>query len=419
MSSISFFYLSICSLFLLLSCEEKSTTTPTVKLPKAQLSTQRLFLNTTINRLRVRQTPDLEGAVLKILSTGQIVEYKHDSTLFNTAIDYNNQAYNSSWYKIKTNDNTEGWVYAAFLSLLPTEENQSYLQKKEAEELKELSNLNNTGLLQKKGRKKETPVQLALVEQYQKYVDKLPKNDPKSISKAISKYKSSIIGRNSNTCDAAYVVFDDFYQQVLLFVRPQVAGKYQHLYDEVKRYHSSTMLHDDFCQTLHNNGFNFGLQDGKVILVENVDYLYRIFYRECSMTMRTWMNQYQKEIPNFWLDNERLCIPPKTLVRWVLSWNYFVVQYPQFVWHKRAKKQLNLQLNLLLKGNTSTLIFDDKTKEIRADFLEAYQFIVDNYPKSTLGKAFGNYLQVLEENDRQFSDNLIQLQNKIIEEFSS
>lgn len=418
MSPYSFFYFSICSFFLLTSCEEKSTPPLTKELPKAQVSIQRLFLKTNINRLRIRQTPDLEGAVLKILSIGQVIEYKHDSTLFNTAIQYKNEAYNSSWYKIKTNDNTEGWVYAAFLSLLPTEENQRYLQKKEAEELKELSNLNNTGLFQNKGKQKNAPVQLALVEQYQKYLDKLPKNDPKSVSIAISKYKSSIIGRNSNTCDAAYVVFDDFYQKVLLFVKPQVAGKYQHVYEEVKRYQSSTMFHDDLCKLLRNNGFNFGLQDDKVVLVEDVDFLYRIFYRECSATMRTWMNQYQKEVPNFWLNKNRLCIAPKTLVQWVLSWNYFVVQYPQFVWHERAKKQLNLQLNLLLKGSTSTVIFDNNTKEIRADFLEAYQFIVENYPKSSIGKAFDNYLQVLEENDRQFSDNLIQLQNEIIQEFS-
>jgi hypothetical protein len=178
------------------------------------------------------------------------------------------------------------------------------------------------------------------------------------------------------------------------------------------------MLTDEYTRLLALNGFNFRISEGRVQLAEDVDFLYRIFYRECSSMMRSWMNQYQKEVPNFWLDNERLCIPPKTLVRWVLSWNYFVVQYPQFVWHKRAKKQLNLQLNLLLKGNTSTLVFDNKTKEIRADFLEAYQFIVDNYPKSTLGKAFDNYLKILEENDRQFSGNLIQLQNQIIEEFS-
>lgn len=414
----SIFYLGLFLIICLVSCKESSKPASQNQIKPVLSKLERLFLETQINRLRVRQTPDLEGAVLKILPQGEIVEYKHDSTRFSTSIEYNKTTYNSSWYKIKTPDNTEGWVYAAFLTYLTLEENRLYLQKKEAQELKEQSNENNAGLLQRQGKQKSAPVQKGLVEQYQKYLAKLPKNDPKSVSKAISKYKSNIIGQNTNTCDAAYVVFDDFYQKVLLFVGRRVAGKYQHLYEEVQRYQSSTMRHDDFCLLLRDNGFNFGIEEDAVILVEDVDFLYRIFYRECSTPMRTWMNQYQKEVPNFWFEDEQLRIPPKTLARWVLSWNYFVFLYPEFIWNERAQERLNFQLKLLLQGSESSLSYDKKTKLVRPEYLEAYRFIVDNYPKSKIGIAFNNYLQLLQDNNLQFYDDLNQKQLDIIQQFS-
>ena len=55
------------------------------------------FMRTKSTRLRVRATPDLEGAVLQILQEGTLVEYLHDSTLFTTSIFYNQQEYNRNW----------------------------------------------------------------------------------------------------------------------------------------------------------------------------------------------------------------------------------------------------------------------------------------------------------------------------------
>ena len=44
----------------------------------------RLFIRTKINLLRIRETPDLEGSVLKTMSEGLITEYMYDSTRFTT-----------------------------------------------------------------------------------------------------------------------------------------------------------------------------------------------------------------------------------------------------------------------------------------------------------------------------------------------
>jgi hypothetical protein len=193
---------------------------------------------------------------------------------------------------------------------------------------------------------------------------------------------------------------------------------YQHLYTEVERYKRSSMLTDDYTRLLALNGFNFSIRGGRVELAEDVDFLYRTFYRECSVTMRSWMNQYQSEEPNFWIDKKNLLISPKQLSRWVLTWNYFISVNPGFVWHERAKKRLNRQLSILLQGRSGTPVFEDKTYRLNENYLTAYRHISENYPNSNIGKSFKEYLTILEADDMKSSSEVTEFQNEIIKRFS-
>jgi hypothetical protein len=178
----------------------------------------RLFIRTRINLLRIRETPDLKGAVLKVMSEGLITEYMHDSTRFTTKTKYKGKEYSSNWYKVQTRDETEGWIYSAFAEFLSSEENQKELILREAEELKEASGKKGPKLNKKQKKELSKPVNEKLVSVYKTYLSSLSKNDPESVSKGISKFKVLIIGSNVRTCDAAYVEFDKFYQKVLLLL---------------------------------------------------------------------------------------------------------------------------------------------------------------------------------------------------------
>lgn len=411
-----FFFLSL-SIFYI-SCDNQETVTsnnnqePIIK----EASLPRLFMETQTRRLRVRETPDLEGTVLHILSDGVVVEFLYDSTNFTTEIIYDRKTYNANWYKIQTVDKIEGWVYAAFVKFLPKARNQKVVIQRETAELLEAANEEQPEISKKQQKEMQQPVNKNLVDNYKNYLSNLDKNNPNSIGQAVNRFSTVFIGRaNENTQDAAYVAFHDFYNRTLQMLQNTMNKKqYQHLAGEIKRYKRATMQTDAFTRSLGQNGINFALQNGQVVLAEDVDFLYRIFYRECSIPMRAYMNQYQEEVPNFWLKQKQLLITPKELARWALSWNYFVATYPDFVWHSDAKLRLEKQLNILLQGTEKTPAFDPESYVLKAEFLQAYRHITDNYPESKIGRAFAEYTDVLKRNNWKNSSTITEAQNKVL-----
>lgn len=380
-------------------------------------SLPRLFMETQTRRLRVRETPDLEGTVLYILSDGVLVEFLYDSTNFTTEIVYDRKKYDSNWYKIQTADKIEGWVYAPFVKFLPQLQNQKVVIQRETAELLEAANEEQPEISKKQQKAMRQPVNNNLIANYKNYLSNLDKNNPASIGLAIGRFSTAFIGyANENTHDAAYVAFHDFYIQVLQKLQGSTnMNQYQHLKAEIKRYNRATMQSDAFARTLGQNGINFSIQNGKVVLAEDVDFIYRIFYRECSIPMRAYMNQYQLEVPNFWLEQEALQITPKELARWALSWNYFVATYPDFVWNSDAKARLKKQLTILLQGSQQTPAFDPASYVLKAAFLQAYKHITDNYPESKIGRTFTEYTATLKANDWKTSSSISKAQNKVLE----
>lgn len=412
------FFISLLVLFIACDNEETTITTNSDTAPQIEEeSLPRLFMETQTRRLRVRETPDLEGTVLYILSDGILVEFLYDSTNFTTEIVYNRKTYNANWYKIQTEDKIEGWVYAPFVKFLPKKENQKLVIQRETAELLEAANEQQPGISKKQQKEMRQPVNSSLVANYKSYLSSLDKNNPNSIGQAISRFSAVFIGHaNENTHDAAYVAFHDFYIRTLQILQGSTnMNQYQHLAAEIKRYKRATMQNDAFCRVLGENGINFSIQDGKVALAEDVDFIYRVFYRECSIPMRAYMNQYQLEVPNLWLEQNELRIAPKELARWALAWNYFVVTYPDFVWHSDAKNRLKKQLKLLLQGSDKTPAFDPESDVLKASFLQAYRHITDNYPESKIGRAFAEYTTTLKANNWKTSASMTNAQNKVLE----
>lgn len=408
-------------LFLLLincyACQEATPTTTTASPVETTVELPRLFMKTLTRNLRVRQTPDLEGSVLQILSQDRVVEYLHDSTSFTTTITYKRKDYNRSWYKVLTEEKTEGWIYSAFVEFLPEAENQQMVNKRETAELLEAANSKNADDNKTLEKERKQTIKEDLVNKYTSYMNGLDKQNPASVGLAMDRFESWFIGNNAKTCDAGYVAFHQFYGQVLGRLNRKNLSAYQHLKPELKRYHKATMTTDKYTRLLTENGFNFGLSNGQVVVAEDVDFILRLFFRECSTPMRGYMNQYQLEVPNFWLDQDQLLIDPKTLARWVLSWNYLVATYPEFIWHQDAKKRLERQLTILLQGTKQTAAFNNDSYILEDSYKTAYLHITENYPDSKIGKAFQEYLDVLEDNDWQASSAVTNAQNKIMNTF--
>jgi hypothetical protein len=405
---------------LLIACNNQETVTAIGDNEAPQIEEEylpRLFMETQTRRLRVRETPDLEGTVLYILSDGVLVEFLHDSTNFTTEIIYDRKKYDASWYKIETAEKIEGWVYSPFVQFLSKEKNQKVVIQRETVELLEAANQQQPEISKKQQKAMRQPVNESLVANYKSYLSSLDKNNPASVGQAMSRFSTAFIGHaNENTHDAAYVAFHVFYTRVLQKLQGATnMNRYQALAPEIKRYNRATMQNDAFSRTLGQNGINFSIQNGKVVFAEDVDFLYRVFYRECSIPMRAYMNQYQLEVPNIWLVQDELRITPKELARWALAWNYFAATYPDFVWTSDAKRRLKKQLTILLEGTDKTPAFDPESYVLKAEFFQAYKHITDNYPESNIGRTFAEYTATLKGNNWKTSSSIMTAQNKVLE----
>lgn len=387
------------------ACEE----TPEPTLPKEEPTPavsmlERRFFQTKTTRLRVRETPDLEGAVLEILPEGSLVEYLHDSTTFTTAITYNQTSYDVSWYKIKTDAAMEGWVYSAFVQPLSETQNQQIITQREAAALAEAENQEQAKQLAlPTEEEQQEQLNEGLLRAYKATLEQLSTQDPKAVGQAINRYKSLLInGASKPTHDAAYVAFRQWYNRVLQQLRQRYQGQFQHLAPELKRYERIPMNSQPMLVLLGENGFNFGFDNNRVVLAEDTDWIFRTFYREVSTPMRVYMNQYELEEPNFWYQNDKLLITPTQLARWILSWNYFVATYPDFVWHDDALRRLTIQLDLLLEGTGQQPAFGaDQT--LARTYQDAYTYIANNYPNSNIGKAFQRYVDALVDNNQRLN----------------
>jgi len=223
------FFIFFSTLFV--ACDNQATVSKIDNRKEPQIEKEalpRLFMETQTRRLRVRETPDLEGTVLHILSDGVLVEFLYDSTNFTTEIVYNRKTYNANWYKIQTVEKIEGWVYAPFVKFLSKTKNQKVVTQRETAELLEAANEQQPKISKKQQKEMQQPVNKELLANYKNYLSKLDKNNPKSIGLAISRYNSIFINyANQNTHDAVYVAFHDFYTQVLQVLRTELIFQFR------------------------------------------------------------------------------------------------------------------------------------------------------------------------------------------------
>ena len=70
-----------------------------------------------LDRVRLRQAPGEDGAVLKELSKGTRLTDLAEVSNFTTTIKLNGVQYDEPWLNVKTEDGTSGWVYAATIEL--------------------------------------------------------------------------------------------------------------------------------------------------------------------------------------------------------------------------------------------------------------------------------------------------------------
>ena len=128
------------------------------------------------------------------------------------------------------------------------------------------------------------------------------------------------------------------------------------------------------------------------------------------------MDQYQLEVPSFWLIDNELRITLQELTDWILTWNYFIFNNPDFLLKDKAISSIRKELKIILDGTSKRKAFD-QDDQLRDDFKKTYEYIFKNYPTSQIGSRFKAYYDILEENEFILNDETRAFKDDIEQEF--
>ncbi|MCP4442879.1 MAG: SH3 domain-containing protein [Aureispira sp.] len=406
-------YISIIFIILFSSCKEQTGTVAPITTSDStstEIVKDRKFLSVNAQNLRIRRTPDLEGEVAVTLPLNTIVEYLHDSTKFTTPITYNGKDYNSHWYKIRTANNIQGWIYGGLAHFLTETENRRIvtLEKSSDKEGNTSQGLSKKGVSVQK-------IDPAFVNRYKEILAKLEVSNIQSVTTAIKWFPNTFGSANGATRDAGFKEFQDFHSRVLQKIKQKhTFNKYNHLQNEIKIYGKANMNVDDFTKKLEENGFNFGLDKSSstVYLKKDIDFVARHLYKEVSGAMREYIDQYQLEDETTWLGNDKLLISPEQLAQWLIFWDNFLIKHPKFILKSASFRNLTKQLDLLLIGSPKSPAFADN-EVLHSDFKSAYLWILEKEENSRLGLLLKDYYAVLEQQEFKNSSITKQAQRQL------
>lgn len=414
-----FYYLSILLLLFLASCSDNFisadiTNNQTRTAKKEQKS--RLFVKVNMNNLRVRATPDLEGAVLQRLKAENIIEYMLDSTNFTTMVEMKGEEHHDHWYKVKTDAGNEGWVYGGCIDFLEKKENDRILALKVDAEKRAKASGNKEGFSSLEIVQKKPEVNDLLLKQYQRFLNAIPVHSPNAIQRAIAYYESIFPKSIDGTADEAFADLIAFHEQVYQHWKAQGSlKKYQYMAEEIRRYGSPNMQQDAFCRKLNDNALTFGVSAKElVVLKPNVDLLMRQIYRLVSESARSYLEQYAVEVEKPVLEDQQIVVNITELAAYTIFWDKFLIQYPYAPMKEGIKERRRKYLGLLLRGTSSTPAFDSKTNKLKAEFKDAYERLSTQFGHSPIIEKMQTYHQRLKNADFIQSSSISAAQEEVL-----
>lgn len=394
-------------LIFLFSCSSKDASNGA----KENLEQNRKFLKITIKNLRVRSTPDLEGAVLERLPENSILEYMNDSTNFTTELSLNGQNYDLHWYRVKTESGNDGWIYGAGVEFLTDEENKRVFVLK----TDELSGGQGSG----KGKiSSQTAPQInqALVDQYRTELLRISFSDADAVNKAIRAFEITFGGRPSATADLAFADFLEFHLSVLNFYLSNTnLNSYQFLYDEIKNYGSTDMERDPTTRLLHSNGLRFDIdQKSKINLSRDLDFLMRRFLKLITSSSREFLEQMELESEQRIGENKISANLLTEISANTVFWDKFLMKYPYSPLKKEVLKKRKYYAQILLKGNSADPAF--KSKFLDKKFMDSYEIICNRMGSSPFINSMQSYLELLKKRKFKETNEVLSKRDEILEQ---
>lgn len=341
-------------------------------------------LKSVADDLRVRETPDLNAKVVTTLKFGDLVKDLKKKSDTEVEVELFGEKKKGVFHFVRTQSGKEGWVHAAAVE--PVTVIQHYKFPQEAE--------------------------LDKVRAYKAFLDKLNPAEPESFKKALEEYGSRFASTMPGTNEAAYLPLREFGTKVM--------GK-SYEWKELKQYEDSekhpnlwieqpkprvNMTYDDYLKRLMGCGLMVSSEEGMFFAQPDPNAIAKYVAARSTSNMREYLTQIALETREYYASDGGLAITPHQVAERMWFWEDFVQKNPSFFLVNECENQFRDYLHVLLLGLDNTPAYDYESKELNADFKDAYSWIIREHPFSRGGTAVKEIFDRLTQNKRILNDDI-------------
>lgn len=364
------------------------------------------FVAVSIPHLRLRSTPDLEGAVLERLALESVIEYLNDSTSFTTLVEMGGEKRYEHWYKVRSNNGNEGWVYGGCIKFLSERESLRFQSIKESE--------TPIPLMQKEA---FSPIDQAQMKRFEQLIGKISIQNKGALEEATQYYEGMFPNRKSSVSDWALAKLISFQQKVHSHWLDRLPNsKFQGYLSELKRYGSVDMQQNASLRELDQLYLAFALgPKGELLLVPNIDKFQRRVYRIAPANGRIFLDLYAQDIEEPVLKNGEIIRPITELAARLISWDKFLLRLPDYELKDWIEEQKSLYLRALLQGTANRPAFAGQPKRLQDDFQLAYTNLLEQMGEASLILKMRPYVEVLAQENYIYNDRIRAAQAKVYE----
>lgn len=248
------------------------------------------------------------------------------------------------------------------------------------------------------------------LQNYIKYLATLKEIDITSISKAISYFDSGFDKIDSEIFDKLFAEFNNFYEKVMNYQKNQFSEFeyneqlkiYEAMFDITSQTEDWIPPDDNqknYANFLKENGLNLCNLEGNIYICIDYVYIFNKIKDKISLPTEQYLIQLQSESEELYTSDAGIIVPIETIANRIIFWENFIKDNKEFIYINEATKLFTEYKKAFFYGSENTPAFNIETKALNQEFKEGYNFIIENYSKSEIGKSTKEYFDILEKNN--------------------
>lgn len=208
---------------------------------------------------------------------------------------------------------------------------------------------------------------------FREYLDKLPKSELFSISKASKEYRKNFTAAAPEMKDSAFLDFRSFYYDVINSYY-EIFYNNKGLLNELNANNNNDPRVKELKSTLDQNGLRISKTEGGYYIDESPVFLYSQFKNYVSRPVSEYLLIRRKELEEGFSEDSKLLISYNSLGDRITTWEKYLNDYPTSPLSAEAKFSYHLYLNSFITGlDNSPVAMDNillpEMKKVYSDFI--------------------------------------------------